>query len=398
MKYSIPLLAFLLLACAQQAITPVEYNTTEYLFLADVANQAKQNNDMGFLSTRLSFVSGHQQLLQLQGDKDADIAPLSDTEWNELLSVYRFSDARKYILEQSKSHEILMINENHFLPEHRHFATSLLADLYANGYRYLALEALSMAGEGVAYDTEINTRPYPKKLSGFYAKEPEMGNLIREANKLGFVILGYDEGSAYGYSGGERESRGAANITKQLKDLGQDGKLLVFCGWNHIKEGEAGSYWGYALAERLREVTGHDPFTVNQSQYSEMAQRNAEDSLMQRIDILTPAVLIDSDKKSINLLPQDWYDVFVFHPRSVFTHGIPQWLASSDDIVPVTLPEMEIECPCQVFIHETEDNPSEASPLFVKEINDAKDEFYIPSAFDNLPLVITNQKESYKVN
>lgn len=162
-----------------------------------------------------------------------------------------------------------MINEAHYIPKHRHFLKSMLPELSKLGYKYLALEAIAMLSEGGQYDKDIEERGYPTIRFGFYTGEPEFGNLIREAVRLGFEIIGYDQGS-----GEEREKTGEKNILNKLEALGNDGKTIILCGWDHIKEIHTGTYWEYALAVRIKEYTGKDPLTINQTNImSEVSER-----------------------------------------------------------------------------------------------------------------------------
>src|SRR5690606_18409918 len=109
-------------------------------------------------------------------------------------------------------------------PIHRVFTESLLEGLYQNGYRYLGLEAL-------AEDSLINIRKWPVINDGYYTNEPQFGNMIREALRLGFIVFGYESGGR----GKEREMGQAANIVEILKN-DPNTKILIHCGFGHIVE------------------------------------------------------------------------------------------------------------------------------------------------------------------
>lgn len=105
--------------------------------------------------------------------------------------------AKPKILEESKNTSIVILNEAHHRPEHRNFVSRLLEGLYDQGYRYLALEAITnhfIDSTRMLYDEELAERgfPYFSPVTGTYTREPEMGKLIRKAITLGFTIVGYE--------------------------------------------------------------------------------------------------------------------------------------------------------------------------------------------------------------
>ena len=80
-----------------------------------------------------------------------------------------------------------MINESHHIPYHRLFVKSLLQDLYNAGYRYLALEALTLPTDS------INIRRYPTQQDGYYIAEPLFADMLRTALKIGFKLERYED-------------------------------------------------------------------------------------------------------------------------------------------------------------------------------------------------------------
>jgi len=174
----------------------------------------------------LSFTGAYQELYARLGCEDA--AAISF--FNENVENFEFFDAKDYILSQSESKRILITNESHSRPEHRVFTSSLLEDLYIQGYRYLALEAiLSNKYYKSTYppntfnlgDTTIMERGYPLMMvgSGTYVKEPQFGNMIRNALELGYQLVGYEQ------TGKNRELYQAQNIAK-IFEVGPDAKKI----------------------------------------------------------------------------------------------------------------------------------------------------------------------------
>lgn len=154
-------------------------------------------------ATELSF-SGYYQDVLHTWDKNGLRKPNTTVEDSLYFVNTKKLNAKDYILEQSKNTDIIIINEAHHMAQHRMFTKSLLKDLYANGYRYLGLEAL--------FETTINYRKYPVIESGYYTKEPEFGNLIAEALKLGFTLFNYV--ATPGKNGKEHEIEFCAQLSK----------------------------------------------------------------------------------------------------------------------------------------------------------------------------------------
>lgn len=142
--------------------------TDELLFIGDYKNALKLNDCSMYLNGR--FINNN---LNKQ-----DTIPYYSTD-------YELQPAKKYIVEKAKSEKIIIINEAHNQPLHRVFTTTLLNELYALGFRYCAIEALSE-------DSLLNIDKYPKWTTGYYSAEPQFGNLIREALSIGYKLIAYE--------------------------------------------------------------------------------------------------------------------------------------------------------------------------------------------------------------
>lgn len=60
----------------------------------------------------------------------------------------------------------------------------------------------------------------------------------------------------------EREIQQAKNIQRMISSH-PEGKFLIHCGFDHINEAHVPG-WEKAMAGRIKEYTGIDPFTINQ--------------------------------------------------------------------------------------------------------------------------------------
>jgi hypothetical protein len=263
-----------------------------------------------------SFAGHYLQALQAWDSQYPTMMRKVTAKDSALFKTYAPSPAKAYLVEQAKKHQLFIINESHHNPLHRAFTQSLLADLYQQGYRYLALEALDQN------DSLINQRKYPLQESGYYTKEPQMGNLIREALRLGYTVFGYDsEGN-----GREREIGQARNIQRMLqKD--PKAKMLIHCGFDHVNEGPSPA-WEKAMAGRLKEFTGLDPFTVDQESLTPTSAPRFDEPFLQLSNVPYPAVYFHKTTKApfTGIGSERTVDAVVVHPKTKLVNGRPSWL------------------------------------------------------------------------
>ena len=152
----------------------------------------------------------------------------------------------------SQDTRIVILNENHWYPKHRIAAKKLLSPLKRQGYTHLAVEAVNKEKEN-----ELNLRRYPVKSTGYYTQEPFFGQLLREAMKMGFTIVGYDESET-----DNRERSQAQNI-KVILDQNAKAKVFIYVGVDHVlEEGRKNKRMAYYL----KNMTGIDPLTINQTE------------------------------------------------------------------------------------------------------------------------------------
>ncbi|MFY8111233.1 MAG: hypothetical protein ACOVKP_04415, partial [Flavobacterium sp.] len=130
-------------------------------------------------ATEYSISGNYKKALQTW-DKTMSKIPSITAQDSAYFKNFKPQDAKKYILNRSKSEKLIILNEAHNNSRHRVFTTSLLKGLYKNGYRFLGLEMLG--------DTLINQRKFPIQENGIaYTNESQSANLIREAIKIGFT-------------------------------------------------------------------------------------------------------------------------------------------------------------------------------------------------------------------
>lgn len=163
-----------------------------------------------FLKTIERSLSDPNANVESKADAKAAIeffAGLRDPE--EAFSMARPVSAVQYISNKAKDFHFTLINEAHYNSQNRVFTKELLMPLWEEGYRYLALETLYHT------DSLLNERGYPTKATGYYTKDSNFGNMIREAIKIGYKLIPYETEKAP--DGSLRDADQANNIFRQTR-------------------------------------------------------------------------------------------------------------------------------------------------------------------------------------
>jgi len=154
---------------------------------------------------------------------------------------------------------ILLINESHSFVETRAFAYRLLPILREQGYRYLALEALSpsSAREFEPRDGGLRSRGYPIDTveAGFYLREPVYAEIVRSALQMEFQLIAYE--SDHSKNRDDRERGQADNLASFLEKHPQ-AKIVVIAGYTHIWKRDG---W---MADRLQKKIAGKIISVDQ--------------------------------------------------------------------------------------------------------------------------------------
>ena len=228
------------------------------------------------------------------------------------------TDAKKYILDKAKDQQVVMINEAHCKPLHRAFTLSLLDDLYKQGFRYLAMEALSNYSSSSFQKIDINT--------GYYIAEPIAGELVRTALKLGYTLIPYEDTASSRHTGTQRDPVQAANIYKFIqKDPAA--KILVHGGYGHIAEEPLGTYY-IPLGLAFKKISGIDPFTIDQTEMTEGSNfeygRIFYDNYINKYPLQYASVALQKDKP-LSPLENTGFDLTIIHPKTVYKNGRATW-------------------------------------------------------------------------
>jgi hypothetical protein len=168
------------------------------------------------------------------------------------------------ILYHAQYNRVIMFNEQHFHPKHRYFVSSLLSRLYALGFRYIALESLWESADS------LMQRGYPLQSTGFYTKEPIMGQLIRHALSTGFIPIKYD-----GAYVNNREYESALNLYNSTIKQDTTARIVVLAGIAHIYKAEHLQRMAYYFGQ----LSGIIPYTICQAN-SEVYARQMQDNTL----------------------------------------------------------------------------------------------------------------------
>lgn len=374
----------LLLSIGLFSVGRAQNSTEVYPFSKDITTAIEQDTVEWKYQTgavRYSFIGDYKNTL-IAWDKAIPKAGAKPTVSDSLLlKSSDILDAKEYILKQSEKEQILIINEAHHNPRHRTFTTSLLEGLYKNGYRFLGLEALS--------DTLINQRKYAVHDSGFYTAEPEFGNLIYEALKLGFTVFGYE--ASAGKNGKEREIEQAENIRTFMK-LHPDGKYLIHCGFDHVYENEVRN-WEKAMAGRLKEFTGIDPFTIDQVKLSEHSKPELNHYFLYATQEKQPFIFKTQDQTIFNgFTAPKQTDILVIHPVTQYQQNRPQWLSYEKESYRISKKRLKkYSYPVQILAYRTEEYENDGIPADIIELKDAQNTTPLFLKKGSYTFVIKNQ-------
>lgn len=310
---------------------------------------------------------------------------------DSLNQIYKKVDAKNYILDKAKETRVVIINEAHHNSFHRIFTKSLLKELYDLGYTNLGLETLSTSDN---LNQALNKRKYPIIKDGHYVKEPQFGNLVREALEIGYHLFSYDT-----ITRGDqnlREITEARNIQKEIESKPNE-KFLIHCGYAHAHEGEDKS-WAVTMAQRLKEYTEIDPLTISQTSYSEKGKPEFNHPLLKAFDVNESSILLDLENNPFKHNQNGAYtDLAVFHPNTDYINNRPNWLFKNENKnVSISLGDIEIEYPVMVFAFKKGEDIHSAVPIDLVEINNSTESCHLGLKNGDYEIIVTNGRDSFK--
>lgn len=358
--------------------------TKNYIFSRKYLHGVHKNDTYGGAED-LSFIGEYKLALQFY-DKKATEMPKIREEDSLYFSKFKPVNAISYLSGIAEKEKVIMINEAHHQPYHRVFTTRVLKILYDKGFRYFGAETLTQ------WDTLLNERKYPNQTSGYYTKEPLYANLIRTALEIGYTVFAYETTNFIKDSAGInfREIDQAKNI-KKILDKDSSAKILIHCGYDHIVESDYPG-WGKAMAGRFIEYTGINPFTIDQVRLTERSNLKYDNPFFKLINLNDFSFFIDSvgnlfnGQKGINQ-----YDVRLYHPRTKWENGRPDWMFDADRKAIFVNDKITIEYPCLVFAYLANENKN-TIPFDIIELKDKNDKKALSLKSGKYEIVVKNKK------
>ena len=180
--------------------------------------------------------------------------------------------ANAALLALAKGRQAVFINESHGRAQTRAAVYTLLAPMRQQGFDTLAMETLKVDEKSdpaascpgtVLQDIQLPKRGFPVFETGFYTPEPVDAEIVREAIRLGFKIVGYEATGKDLERPDTREEAQARNLACLLK-ADPKARLMVIAGFGHISENpDRPSLVGGMMARRFTRLTGIDPLTID---------------------------------------------------------------------------------------------------------------------------------------
>jgi len=237
----------------------------------------------------------------LKSEPPPDLVLPDHDEW-------KGADAVDVITKLAADRRIVMINEAHHNAHTRELTLALLPRLRALGFTYFAAEAL---GED---DPGLMRRGYPVKTSGSeYLREPVYGEIVREAIRLGFILVPYDNSILDPQA---RDTAQAETLFQKVFAKDPHARLFVHTGYAHIDKARGRLNNIEPMAMKLAKLTGFDPLSIDQTEFLESGLDTPDDYhvLMHRFPAQSTEVLVNrATGKPWSALPK-LYDLDVLLP------------------------------------------------------------------------------------
>ncbi|KAF0180482.1 MAG: hypothetical protein FD160_1761 [Caulobacteraceae bacterium] len=211
------------------------------------------------------------------------------------------------IVLRAREARVVIINEAHEQPRNRAFIEDLAAALHAAGYKTYASDSLARSA---ARDEPVHARI----TDGDFTAEPTSGALLSALRTLGYRIVPFEASNAppagrhFTDQINARETAYASSLINRTIQTGDGSKVLVHVGFGRNREtleriDRRNVRW---MALQLREITGIDPLTIDQTSY---------------VSDRTGVCAFNSDGSA---LPTD-RDIYVAHPPLAFERERPTW-------------------------------------------------------------------------
>lgn len=290
----------------------------------------------GMLSQFAAFLGDEQTAIGLNERPPAATAVRPD------LDAAESRDALEAIVEGARRTRVVILNEAHNISGHRAFAASVARALRPLGYDCFAAETFTppQGVPGPSISLYRQGMPFVSSL-GYYTLDPVYAETVREAARLGYRFSDYEQTpaqSAPDDASAEaqiavREQAEADNLFANVLGPNPDARVFVYVGYSHAMEkpGRGGTWF----AARLKEKTGIDPLTIEQSgNWPALDPLNDAPhvaAVLERFAPTRPIVVSSGGVTVANRTYAGQMDLSVFHPRRPPVLGRPGWLAADPE-------------------------------------------------------------------
>ena len=257
-------------------------------------------------------------------------------------------DALEAIVEGARTTRVVILNEAHNISGHRAFAARVARGLRPLGYDWFAAETFTPPQGEPAPSIGLYREGMPF-ISGFgyYTIDPVYAETVRDAARLGYRFSDYEwtpaqrspDDATAEVQIATREEAQADNLIANVLGPNPDARVFVYVGYSHAMEkpGRGGTWF----AARLKDKTGIDPLTIEQSG-NWPALDPANDAphvaaVLERFAPDRPIVVSSSGVTIANATYAGQMDLSVFHPRREPVSGRPGWLAADPARHPFTV-------------------------------------------------------------
>lgn len=233
---------------------------------------------------------------------------------------YKAMPAVDWIASQAHEYRVIMVNEAHHVPQTRLLTLELLAKLRKQGYTHFAAETFALTNN-------LLPAGYPTRHTGYYTREPVFAELVREAKRLGYVLVPYEPNDEGGEQSQQQRETGMAQTLADLVKQHPDVKLLVHAGYGHIAK-SAGTQPDAAdpMAREFIRLTGLPVLSITQTGLR-WEDGQAAKRLAHAFGITVPSVLLARDDKRVwSEAARAQYDASVLLPAVDAAAIRPDWL------------------------------------------------------------------------
>ncbi|WP_394781651.1 hypothetical protein [Undibacterium sp.] len=255
-------------------------------------------------------------------------------------------DAIAAIVREAKNRQIVILNEAHHVPMHRAFAMQLARELKKAGFEYLASETIRESS------VPPLTGGYVHATDGFYSQEPVFAQFLRDALQSGWKLRVYEHFSTdnnlpISMRIAERENGQAVNLVERIFSLDPKARVFIYVGYSHASKAPVHQADGTEMtwmAARLKQMTGIDPLTIDQTVMLAHSKPSAEYPVyrqaVSKFQSATPFVLKTSkDGYAVFGRQKDAFDMSVIYPPQDLIDGRQGWLTSIAERKPFNIPE-----------------------------------------------------------